>query len=91
MIKKINGQTTDFQGIIDKINEIVDNVNGLLDVRPKRPLILYAVENEATKEIIFSARGGAYQDKFAAENKAMLLHRENPQFLYRVIEYSLKE
>ena len=91
MIKKINGQTTDFQGIIDKINEIVDNVNGLHDVQPKRPRTLYAVENEAIGEIIFSARGGAYQDRCAAENKAKLLHREKPQFLYKVVEYTLKE
>ena len=91
MIKKITEPVTDFQDVIDKINEITDNVNALIDVQPKRPLTLYAVENEATGEIIFSARGGAYQDRFAAENKAKLLHREKPQFLYKVVEYTLRE
>lgn len=75
--------------MINKINEIIDYLNSN-NFGVNRPHKLYAVENETTKGIIFSARGGAYQNKSAAEDKTKLLQQENPRFHYRIIEYELK-
>ena len=95
MIEKLretveNGHIIGLSDVVYKINEIIEHINNC-NAFPKRPRKLYAVENMTTKEIIFSARGGAYQDRFAAENKMALLHRENPKFLYRIVEYNLNE
>ena len=79
-----------YRVMVEKINEIISYLNNNPN-KMNRPQKLYAIENESTKDIIFSARGGAYQDLSAAENKAKLLHTQNPKTNYRVVEYTLSE
>ena len=67
----------------NKINEMIDYIN---NGDKKHPTILYAIENICTGEIIFNARGGAYQNKYAAMNKLEELGTKE----YRIVEYKLK-
>ena len=68
----------------DKVNEIIDYINKKENNNPES---LYAIKNIETGEIIFNARGGAYQNKEAAISKCLELGQES----HRLVEYRVNE
>ena len=75
-------QNTDI--LWNKVNEIIDYINKKENNNPE---VLYAIKNIETGEIIFNARGGAYQNKEAAISKWLELGQE----AHRLVEYRLNE
>jgi len=65
-------------------NEIIDYINKKENNNPES---LYAIKNIETGEIIFNARGGAYQNKEAAISKCLELGQET----HKLVEYKLSE
>lgn len=68
----------------NKVNEIIDYIN---DKENNNPEVLYAIKNIETGEIIFNARGGAYQNKEAAISKCLELGQET----HKLVEYILSD
>ena len=68
----------------NKVNEIIDYINKKENNNPES---LYAIKNNETGEIIFNARGGAYQNKEAAISKCLELGQET----HKLVEYKLSE
>lgn len=68
----------------NKVNEIIDYINKKENNNPES---LYAIKNIETGEIIFNARGGAYQNKEAAINKCLELGQET----HKIVEYKLRD
>ena len=68
----------------NKVNEIIDYINKKENNNPET---LYAIKNTKTGEIIFNARGGAYQNKEAAISKCLELGQET----HKIVEYKLRD
>ena len=68
----------------NKVNEIIDYINKKENNNPES---LYAIKNIKTGEIIFNARGGAYQNKEAAISKCLELGQET----HKIVEYKLRD
>lgn len=68
----------------NKVNEIIDYINKKENNNPES---LYAIKNIETGEIIFNARGGAYQNKEAAISKCLELGQET----HKIVEYKLRD
>ena len=81
--------------LLSKVNEIVDWINKHEDESKKdntkqnvnRPKVLYALEDIETGEIIFNARGGAYQDYESVVEKLCKLGTND----YKIVKYSLED
>jgi hypothetical protein len=80
-----NGKTTD--EIFSDIAFYLKDYKRLLSEVPNKITKLYAIENIATGEIIFNARGGAY--KKPEEALAKLDKLEDGK--YRLVTYELKD
>lgn len=68
----------------NKVNEIIDYINKKGNNNPET---LYAIKNTKTGEIIFNARGGAYQNKEAAISKCLELGQDT----HKIVEYKLMD
>ena len=68
----------------NKVNEIIDYINKKENNNPE---LLYAIKNIETGEIIFNARGGAYQNKEAAISKCLELGQET----HKIVGYKLRD
>lgn len=72
----------------NKVNEIIDYINRKENNNNNNnPETLYAIKNIKTGEIIFNARGSAYQNKEAAMSKCLELGQET----HKLVEYKLSE
>ncbi len=71
------------RALIDEAMKVA--VNAVVATVVNRPETLYAIENVATGEIIFNARGGCYKTYADAEKKLNKMGAG-----YRIAEYRLK-
>lgn len=72
------------RALIDEAMKVA--LNAVVATVVNRPTVLYAIENIATREITYNARGGLYKTYHDADQK---LKKMGPG--YRIAEYRLKE
>lgn len=81
-MKKLNNELSEWDDVVNKVNEIVGYIN---EQEPQPVTVLWVIRNKDTNELIFNARGGAYKDKEAALNKIKKLGSQN----HRLLRYEL--